>query len=344
VPETVASMETPLLIDPVERPAYTPDPSRNYRTEWENRSCCCCQIAFFPVGRFYICGHWLVSIRVPIMVTLSFLITHGIFIYDTYSGIFPSSIWLYSAISIVSFVWLCLSFSYYFLICRGPGYVPYTWSTNPQDHYDWPSDMSNIVVFAEQAQIARSSPRPPRASFSQNARRYVLRADHFCLWGQSWIGLKNHRFFLLMTFYAFLYMVCYVGFRVFWFIHIIKEWTWLSVIGLAATLFVIIAGSIGIWHFCFGARNVIWNLTNIELHKGQDLSGILRKFDRGCIRNCEEICGPRWLMPCWLFPCCACFRPMENGMYDSHAHEEIGADTGQSESGLMQEGSVKAEI
>jgi hypothetical protein len=306
---------------PLIPPLYTADRRQHLTTEWQDRSFCCCKIAFFPVGRLWILGHWVVSLRVPIVVTLAFIFTHLVFIYDVYRDVFPNSLWLYIALAITTYIWLCLCVSYYLLICRGPGYVPYNWASDPRAPYDWNAAMTNIVVFSEQADQARGSARPPRASFSINARRFVLRADHFCLWAQSWVGLKNHRFFLLMTFYAILYMVCYVGFRVFWVLHIIKKWNWLYVIGTACSLFVIIAGGIAVWHFCIAARNVIWNVTNIELFKGRSSDEEVN-YDRGWVSNCEEICGPRWLMPCWLIPCCACFQPAEDGMYErGHAKE-----------------------
>jgi hypothetical protein len=174
--------------------------------------------------------------------------------------------------------------------------------------------MSSIVVYREQGEMARGSVRPPRASFSVNARRFVLRADHFCLWAQSWIGLKNHRFFLLMTFYAVVYMLGYVACRVFWVLSIIKEWKWFYLLGAVNTLFVMVAGCIACWHFCKGSRNAIRNWTVVELHKQQQ-SNDVNHFDKGCVRNCEEICGPKWLLPCWIVPCCACFQLAENGMY-----------------------------
>lgn len=48
---------------------------------------------------------------------------------------------------------------------------------------------------------------PKRSCFSKDARRFVLRADHFCQLGKSWIGLKNYRYYLLTCFHSFLFSI-----------------------------------------------------------------------------------------------------------------------------------------
>jgi hypothetical protein len=200
------------------------------------------------------------------------------------------------------------------IIYKGPGYVPYNWGKVQRPRCTWADEMTNMVVYQEQSQIARESVRPPRSSFTITARRFVLRADHFCIWARSWIGLKNHRYFLLLTFYAFFYMLSYLGFRAVWVLHIVRlrKWEWIYLIGAVATALITIPGLIGLFHFCRGSRNAIRNATTVEVYKKQ----IMPELDHGCIANCEEICGPRWLMPCWIFPCCACFSGLEDGFYD----------------------------
>jgi hypothetical protein len=272
-------------------------------------------------------------------VTIIYSLTYAAFVYDTYTDVFPNPLWQYLAFSVTGFLWLCMAVSYYLIIHRGPGYVPYNWQATRHSSYDWITEMNNIVVFSEQGEQARTSQRPPRASFSINARRFVLRADHFCLWARSWIGLKNYRFFLLMTIYAFLYMIAYAGFRVFWILHIIKKWQWIYLLGSITTLFVIIVGCFALCYFWRGSVNAVRNITQVELHKRNEAGEVnpVNEFDKGCGRNCEEICGPRWLMPCWIFPCCACFQLAENGLYLENVNEFTELENQRSEFSVVKD-------
>jgi hypothetical protein len=184
---------------------YTIDRQVCYSAEWVDQSCCCCHIAYFPPGKFRVCGHWIISLRIPFLAFFGFAVTHASLIYDA-PGTLPMFWWVVT-IGATSLVWLCIAVSYIMIICKGPGYVPYNWATTQVLSYAWAEEMANMVLYQEQAQLARGSARPPRSSFSVTARRFVLRADHFCVWAQSWIGLSNHRYFLLMMFYALFYML-----------------------------------------------------------------------------------------------------------------------------------------
>jgi hypothetical protein len=65
--------------------------------------------------------------------------------------------------------------------------------------------MDSIAIYSEQEAFAPAADRLPRASFSIDTRRIVLRTDHFSRWAHSWIGLLNHHYFFLMTSYVALY-------------------------------------------------------------------------------------------------------------------------------------------
>jgi hypothetical protein len=173
--------------------------------------------------------------------------------------------------------------------------------------------MSSMVIYEQQASYARGASRPERSSFSADARRFVLRADHYCLWTESWIGIRNHRFFLLMTAYAGLYMLTTVVLRIYWVVTIVRanrgfEWLWL-VSGLA-TLAVIGSGGFSLYQFWHAIRNLIVGITIVERYHKKEV-----KQARECLKNFEEVCGSRWFCICWIFPCCMCFKPLEDGFY-----------------------------
>jgi hypothetical protein len=285
------------------------------RVTWINKSCLCCKIAYFPDARLTFCGHWRVRLKVPILASIFFILIFASFVYDLLTASFLTFFLKCLIFSIISFFALSLISSYFLIICRGPGYAPYNWSLIHQNHPNWQTAMSSMVIFKEQADFARSSERPPRASFSLEARRFVLRADHYCVWTESWIGIRNHRFFMLMTIYATLYAISYCVFRVFWTVNIVRgsekfSATW--VIGGLATLMIVVPGGLGVFHFFIAFRNLIARQTSVERYHKRTVN----KRD-SYWAEFEDICGPRWLCLCWVFPCCACFEPREDGFYES---------------------------
>jgi hypothetical protein len=110
------------------------------------------------------------------------------------------------------------------------------------------------------------------------------------------------------------FSICYDAFRAIWVRRIVNlgHWEWINMIRALATAAAIISGCMGLFHFFRGSRNAIRNVTAVEVFKTPNLT----EFDRGCIPNCEEICGPGWLLPCWLFPC---FSGLEDGLYARYA-------------------------
>jgi hypothetical protein len=142
---------------------------------WEDRSCCCCEIAYFPDGDFTMCGHWRRHLRIPILVSISFIITFASFVYDTYDS-YPSRPFQIFALTLMSFLAFCIMFAYFAIMCRGPGYVPFNWSRSRKTSFTWREFMDNMVAYREQQDFARSNHGPPRSSFSFEARRFVLRA------------------------------------------------------------------------------------------------------------------------------------------------------------------------
>jgi hypothetical protein len=297
-------MDRPLLADSSHVPGF-----EHVQIRWEDKSFCCFHIAHFREGSFTVWGHWRVRLRVPVVVSVLFLLSQASFVYDTLT---PTPFWWFvGGCCGVGFLGLCVVVSYVATIARGPGYVPYNWAVTRQKGYTWRQCMDNMVVFQEQSEYAKGAARPPRASFSIDARRFVLRADHFCVWLQSWIGIRNHRYFLLMTSYSFLHAVAYTAFRLWWFRGVLAGIHWRHCFGLAASAFVVGAGLFGLLWFVIGVRNLCDGVTAIEKWNKRRSEFTKETF----CGNCEEVCGQRRWMLCWIIPLFCCLEPGEDGFY-----------------------------
>ena len=322
-----------------DKPLYTDVQYNEYEIEWENKSNCCCRIAYFPAGRFTVCGHWRRRMREPLLVSISFCIIHGIFVFDTFDK-FPSLVWQICGLAIPSFFFLCLCFAYFATICKGPGYAPFNWAQSRKTKYTWLEMMQNMAIYQQQVNYAKQSERPPRSSFSIDARRYVLRADHFCLWAQTWIGVKNHRHFLLMGWYCFAYMLANIGFRYWWYIYSVKSFKWWTLFGWATIAALLASGFFAIYHFCVSVKNVVRNVTAVEAYNKRRIQAM----NHGCLGNCEEICGTRKCLLCWPLPFIMCFKPLANGYYTELQQDAESAESHFSAFSQTGDGAVRPPI
>jgi hypothetical protein len=280
-------------------------------THYIDKSRCGCRIAYFPLGNFAIWGHWKIQPLIPLVVSLTVIAIHIIFVVDTHAR-FPTLLTLIAANSAAGLSFLSLAVSYILTIVIGPGYVPFNWCKTRLRQYSWEHQMANIVQFSYQVQAARLSvDRPPRSSFSISALRFVLRADHYCSWARSWIGIKNHRFFMLTCFWAAVYAVLNLVGRFFFFRDLFRRFDLLALLGLGTIPLLLFMLCFSGYHFACACRNLGRNATSIEVWRKRTAPC----YDKGCIGNYEEVCGPRACIPCWVFPCATCFQPLEDGFY-----------------------------
>ena len=280
--------------------------------KWEDRSICCCKIAYFPEGPFTIINHWRKNLTRPIIIVFIYILTLVVSIYDIIDT-FPSS-WFYDfALALISILFFNLLISYLMIIFVGPGYVPYNWQVTRKKQYSWTEEMNSIAIYQEQVQYARLSSRPPRASFSIEARRFVLRADHFCLWTNSWIGFKNHRYFILFTFWAFLYCLGWLGSHYYWVLKAFHPYKIQNIISIVFCLPILYAIYFSFLHLFTSLRNLCHNITITEKYKKFDVN----RFNKGCFGNCEEVCGHRACCLCWIFPFCPIPR-VTDGFYSDY--------------------------
>lgn len=101
------------------------------------------------------------------------------------------------SIQAISILFAVLSFS--MIIIESPGYIPFNAGDEPRRKFTWKERMDNMTVYQEQVRFARMSKRPKRSAFAASTLRFVLRADHYCVYANSFIGLNNTRYFVLFA-------------------------------------------------------------------------------------------------------------------------------------------------
>lgn len=148
----------------------------------------------------------------------------------------------------------------------------------------------------EQIKWAKKQEKPNRSTFSSSVGYFVIRADHYCVWVRNWIGYKNHRFFLIFTSFSAIYMVTiFINFCHFLIFHF-KACSFfchafcLSTSGFFSYIFTV--------QTLYQYYHVSMNKLLLENLKGQN-----RFYDRGCLNNWSEICGPKKLICLWPWPC-----------------------------------------
>jgi hypothetical protein len=148
------------------------------------------------------------------------------------------------------------------------------------------------------------------------ARWLVIRGDHFCLWTESWIGVKNHKYFMTMMLWVLPYAAAWFALHIPWACHFLPfHWVSVLMIALGVGLLPVIwtAGSFLVQ----AVGNLSHNWTLVEIWKEAD-AGVPDVYDRGCFENWAELCGQKAC--CWLWPCpLVCLEPTVDGLYKTAA-------------------------
>jgi hypothetical protein len=279
-------------------------------THWEHTAFCCCRNAILTLpNKALFLGHWEVSLPFPI--TVNFIITSSYLVAMLL--VFPYSETRSFALPVLfSILFFLFSYSYARVIIDGPGYFPFYYPDHCPDHPGGDSvpllhsddlSPSGIVATSDQQAWMKFHPKPNRCIFSSVGRRIVIRPDHFCGWTTSWIGKRNHKFFMLFNFWGLIYISIFI---VALFFRTHNEATnqepsiLLSVYFVylfLAMMFAMLTGTFTVSSICSVCRNQ----TSWEQWNGVDR----RRFDQGCLNNLEDVCGPRagWhLYPCPVSP------------------------------------------
>ena len=252
-------------------------------TKWKQISTCCGSpvIRLMPSDRVF-CKYWEMSFCMPVLVVILTLISYFTFWISN----FPELKSGYKTICpiIATFFLIMFQYTYFSAACKDPGYLPYDWIRTRKFKYDWPELMSGLAIREDQKKFAQKY-KPPFASFSNSTGLYIIRADHICGWVTNWIGKRNHKDFILMLFYGFLYSLFLIISRFF-----VKDgnsflqsgYIFLSLMSFSIELlfsFLLLSALIE------NLFNAALNKTSVSEYKGRP------NPNNGCLNSCSEICG-----------------------------------------------------
>ncbi|OHT08633.1 DHHC zinc finger domain containing protein [Tritrichomonas foetus] len=273
-------------------------------TEWRDLRFCCLHFYSIPNLHQLFCGHWEV---VPFFPILFFLLSTSSLLIVTIFALPYFGIEGQIMIAFMVILFFLFIYSYFRIITDGPGYYPFYWGTpyQPPDiensllnnNYDSPS---GIISKAEQFEwCQRRHEKPPRSILSRTARRYVLRPEHYCKWASSWIGKRNHKFFMLFTFYGILYLGLFVVYLARRMVQCFSDnfsfsMLLLTVYGVSAAAFFLMLVSF----FVSNMIDISLSRTSWEQWNGIDA----KTFDQGTWMNFEDVFGPKEKCVCWICP------------------------------------------
>ena len=273
-------------------------------TEWRGSKCLCCKIFKIPLLHQLFCGHWEVRPFFPIiflMLSITSMIMLGIFVLPYFE--IEGAIMLFVEL-ILFFMYLL---SYFRIIYDGPGYYPFYYGTQykpPENEIISPNDENNspsgIISNDQQLEwCTQRNEQPPRSILSKTARRFVLRPEHYSIWASSWIGKRNHKFFILHAFYGMLYLGIFVIYTSRRLTELFNDsfsivCVVLSILCVLAAVFFLVLLS----YFISNIINISVNRTTWEQWNDVNVSS----FNTGLCSNIEDVFGSRKHFYCWICP------------------------------------------
>lgn len=301
------------------------DPVLDLKTDWEDRSKCGCKCAYVPAIPATFWGHWQIRPLIPVCLSIGFILSYIVYLIFTIPNLqighsFDNQSTT-TLVDLLLFVMLlCVSISYVLTIAKGPGYLPFHYPHTKRTNYTWEEMMSSLALYQEQVDFAKNAQaKPPRSSFSIDARRYVLRADHICGWMQTWIGLNNYRYFTLTIGWATAYCFTYVCLSINYFIIVFTDlargngFDYASIVMMLFNILLFGVGCYSAKHLVLTIIHMVHNRTSLEVWFPKDE----QSYDRGCVVNTEEVCGTCAMCPLMPFPC-YCHEQIENGIYATY--------------------------
>lgn len=181
-------------------------------TKWKTlRVCCGKHISLvMPSDRLF-CEHWEMNLFMPIFVFVIVGFCFLSFMFSTLPSLESLSLQRAACIqvlvSLVLFMW-----SYVAAMCMDPGFLPYDWAVTRKTKYSWQDQLDGLAIRHDQFEYAERN-KPPFASFSHQAGRFVIRGDHICGWVSNWIGKRNHKQFMLMTLWGTVLAASLIGWQ-----------------------------------------------------------------------------------------------------------------------------------
>ncbi|OHT16462.1 DHHC zinc finger domain containing protein [Tritrichomonas foetus] len=274
-------------------------------SEWRYVCRCCggkCNLVYFPVIKRYFCNQWECNITYPLFVVFFLTIA---FVFSILAIIeFLESAEQIVMLVLTSFFYLIWLISYFCAVCSSPGYLPFYWAVEKKEIFTYEQQMDGVITNKDQYDFAAYNGRPERGSFSVQARRLVLKADHICKWIANWVGLKNYRYFYQKVVWALLYFID-------WFIVLILvcikfKNNWAIKPGNIGMLICALP-MLGFFVFIFiifrrHTRYTCHNTTTLQQFKLKKNSDKHNYYDLGCWRNWVQVFGPAKYCLIWLLP------------------------------------------
>lgn len=286
-------------------------------SRYETKRCLCVRLLYYPETNTKVCGEWEVNLCMPSFVV--FLITSSyvlsMFIFPHLNKHIRWFKYLYTVIFLIYII------SYIRIIYDGPGYFPFYYpfkrpnSSIDSDNLLEDDIASGFMTTKEQENWARMQTHPNRCILSHTAKRIVIRPDHYCDFTTTWIGKRNHKFFILFLAWGSLYILCFLFLTSYGLIYNIN-----NNLSIFMTGFLFIYLFIGFLFFLFTGIHLFvqCSLVSKNLTSWEEWNKIVQeKYDKGCIHNWEDICGSSSRFYFWPFP----FSP-----FNGRKNDELIAD------------------
>ncbi|OHS93967.1 DHHC zinc finger domain containing protein [Tritrichomonas foetus] len=247
----------------------------------------------------------------PIFVSFLLIFVHAAFFIFPFQFIKSKMVcFLTVTIFLSLFLW-----SYFFAACSDPGFLPYNWVQTKKFKYSWKEQLTGLAINNEQIEYARLH-RPSFASFSKSAGRFVIRADHICGWINNWVGKRNHKHFLLMNFWGFIFCFNLFGWTMVGSDSILSRGPFSAMLQFMVIGLEVIFGASLTFVFFDSIHDLVVDVTRIKKWKnqnnnknGDELKHLIEdengekyeKYKIGCMNSMREVCGEGSFL-CWILP------------------------------------------
>jgi hypothetical protein len=178
-----------------------------------------------------------------------------------------------------------------------PGYLPFFYPTAGRRQFTQDELRSGCAITPQQIQWAKKQEVPARVYFSRSMGWFVIRGDHYCKFTNTWIGLYNHRYFLLATVYTLLYIVVYIAHLAFqWWNQtlLLLHWKALAMIAISLPFLYQLVTS-------FGSQIVLVS-SNCSLVDFLRKNKMKYRYYKDFVSNWEDVCGSRKFWWLWWLP------------------------------------------
>lgn len=243
-----------------------------------------------PQDRLFI-KHWEVSMLVPIFEALVMVLSIVTFIVSLAKRKMCTFLIIVCLIFGVTFFALFV-WSFFSTMFMDPGFLPFDWIKTRKTKYGYEEQLSGLAIRDDQFEYAERN-KPPFASFSHGAGRFVIRGDHVCIWVSNWVGKRNHKQFLLMNFWGAFTCLLFAIVTLFS-VNPKKSFSYFFFEVLAIGMeFAFGFSMLGM--FIKSLFNLSKNKTTLQIMKDVESN------DLGCLKNFQEVCGTGSFLS-WIIP------------------------------------------